>query len=79
LDNLKEAKLSTFSKYDKEVPAHKKGLEAFLYGITDEMKQKYRISLLDTTLEVFFLYNKYLSLINYIYYLFFNYLINFDY
>ena len=51
---MKEAKLSTFAKYDKIIPAHQKGLEEFYYGITDEMKAQYRIQLLNAELKVFF-------------------------
>jgi hypothetical protein len=53
-EQLKEAKLSTFSKYDKIIPAHRKGLNDFLYGITDEMKKSYRLALLNADLKVFF-------------------------
>ncbi len=49
---MKEAKLSTFSKYDKIIPAHRKGLDDFLYGITDEMKKSYRLALLNADFKV---------------------------
>ena len=47
--DVDEAKLSTFQQVDQPVMPSEHGLEFFSNGITDQMKQDYRMRLLDVT------------------------------
>ena len=44
-----EAKLSTFQEVDNPIMPSEQGLEFFVRGITDQMKNEYRMQLLDVT------------------------------
>jgi len=49
--DLEEAKISLFKGVDAPLSVNQEGLGKFLYGITEEMKQKKREELLDVTRE----------------------------
>lgn len=47
--DIDEAKLQVFQSIDQPIPPSSQGLEYFLTGITNEMKQDYRLRLLEVT------------------------------
>ncbi|KAF4589627.1 Mitochondrial presequence protease [Ophiocordyceps camponoti-floridani] len=49
--DLDEAKISVFQKVDAPVSVNKEGMARFVFGITEEMKQRRREQLLDVTRE----------------------------
>ena len=50
-EEIDEAKLQVFQSIDQPIPPGEQGIEQFLTGITDQMRQEYRHRLLDVTRE----------------------------
>ncbi|OTF72438.1 hypothetical protein BLA29_003942 [Euroglyphus maynei] len=50
-EEIDEAKLQVFQSVDQPIPPGEQGMEQFLTGITDQMRQEYRYRLLDVTRE----------------------------